>query len=326
MSLTKPTIFEDLSSDLHISILEYLNAYEIIESFYNLNDYFNRLLTDYHLLLHCTLLNEHNDLDILLSIFCLQQLKSLKCYDYDLLQMLNPNQFVCLHSLTVFKYATNIHEELIIGFLLRIPQLKYCQIKISQSHRRVEITPSNYEKDDEDIISNLEYLDIESKSNLSFSYFYSYILRHTPYLRYFNSSLTCQNINSNIMYEPIDNLIYLSRIILKIHSTKFEFLYLLSQATQNLQYLRFDCSGSPSDRSFLDSRNWVQFLSSWKHLKSLNIYIKIKYTHNIDTFQAHGIQQTFKSIPFLLERHVCPEFYRRGNKTQVQFNAYYKAY
>ncbi|CAF1493008.1 unnamed protein product [Adineta steineri] len=146
MSLIKPTISEDLSSDLHISILEYLHANEIIESFYNLNDYFNRLLTDYHLLLHYTLLNEHNALDILLSAICLQQLKSLKCYDYDLLQMLNPNQFISLHSLTVLKYATNIREELMTDFLLRIPQLEYCQIKISQSHGRIKIISSNYKK------------------------------------------------------------------------------------------------------------------------------------------------------------------------------------
>ncbi|CAF3803640.1 unnamed protein product, partial [Rotaria sp. Silwood1] len=245
-----------LSSELHISIFEYFCVNELIESLYNLNQYFNRLLIDYHLLSYYTLIIDQNNLNILLSAICLQQLKSLKYYDYDLLKMKNPNLFLSLYSLIIFQYATNIREQLVIDFRLRMSQLKSCQIKLSQVHGRVYITSVIHEqKNNEKATSTLEYFDIESKSSLPFIYFSSDILPYTSYLRYFNGFLTYKHINPIIMYKPIENLIHLSKLILKLHSAKFKHLYFLSESIPNLQYLKLDSPAAASSRSFLDHRN-----------------------------------------------------------------------
>ncbi|CAF1542921.1 unnamed protein product [Adineta ricciae] len=187
--------------------------------------------------------------------------------------MINPNQFVSLQFLIIFKYATNVDPELIIDFILRIPQLKSCQIKNSQSHGRIPIIPLNYDRNTENLLSTLEYFDMESKSPLSFVNFYSNILRYTPNIQYFNGFVTHRRIHSKIRYEPIDNLTHLSTLILRSDSIEFEQLHLLSQSTQNLRKLQLDCLTASSDRSFLNNNNWIQCLSSWKYLRYLKIYI-----------------------------------------------------
>jgi hypothetical protein len=317
MSFSRKARFEDLSSELHISIFEYLNANELIESFFNLNQYFNQLLCDYHLLLHCALIDDQNNIDILLSALCLQQLKSLKCYDYHLIQFDNPDTLSCIRSLVVFKYATNIREETVINFILAIPQLKYGQIKLSQSHGRIELVSPYYHESQEQVSSTLEYLDIDSKTGLSFAYFYPNVLRCLPRLRYLNAYLSCCNSNHNIICESVDELVYLSKLTLKIHSTKLEHLDVLAQCTTKLEYLKLDCSAARSDQSLMDAQKWVQLLSSWKNLKLLRIDVQSKLQIPINHF--YGIQQIFKSIPFLVERHVCPTYSRR-----IYFNAHYR--
>jgi hypothetical protein len=322
MSYSRKTIFEDLSSELHISIFEYLNANELIQSFFDLNQYFNQLLRDHHLLLHCTLIDDQNNIDILLSTICLQQLKSLKCYDYHMIQFDNPNKLLCLHSLVIFKYATNIREEIVIDFILAIPQLKYCQIKMSQSHGRIVLVSPYYHESQEQSSSNLEGLDIESKSGLSFSYFYSHVLRCLPHLRYLNAYLSCRESNPNKMCKPIGELVHLSKLTLKIHSKKLEHLDVLSQCTQNLEYLKLDCSAAKCDQSFMDAQKWFQILSSWKKLKLLSIYFQSK--NKVPNNHFYGIQQTFKSIPFLVERYVCPFYSGSYNNRRIHFNAHYQ--
>lgn len=323
MSYARKTTFEDLSSELHISIFEYLNANELVQSFFDLNQYFKQLLTSHHLLLHCTLIDEQNNIDILLSNICLQQMKSLKCYDYHMIQFDNPNKLSCLHSLVIFKYATNIHEEIVIDFILSIPQLKYCQIKMSQCHGRIILVSPYYHKSKEQYSSNLEGLDIDSKFGLSFSYFYSHVLRRLPHLRYLNVYLSCREGNHETIYKPIEQLVYLSKLTLKICSVELEPLYLLAQHTPNLEYLKLDYSAGNCNQSFLDAQKWFQLLSSWKNIKVLRIYAQSKNKLLINQFYV--IQQTFKSIPFLVERHLCPFYSASSHRNRrIHFNAYYQ--
>jgi hypothetical protein len=322
MSYSRKTTFEDLSSEVHISIFEYLNANQLVESFFDLNQYFKQLLCNHHLLLHCALIDEQNNIDILLSNVCLQQLKSLKCYDYNLIQFDNPNELSCLHSLVVFKYATNIREEIIIDFILGISHLKYCQIRMSQSHGQITLASPYYHQSEEQCSSNLEGLDIDSKSGLPFSYFCSHVLPRLPHLRYLNVYLSCRDGNRKILYESIDPLTYLSKLTLKITSANLEHLYLLAQMTPNLQYLKLDYSAGNSAQSFLDATSWFQFLSSWKNIRVLSIYAQAKNNvTNNHHFQA--IQQTFRSIPFLVERHLCPFYADSYKKQRIHFHGYY---
>jgi hypothetical protein len=323
MSYSRKTIFQDLSSELHISIFEYLNANQLVQSFFNLNEYFNQLLCDHHLLLHCAFIDDQNNIDILLSTICLQQLKSLKCYDYHMIQFDDPNKLSCLHSLVVFKYATNIREEIVIDFILAIPQLKYCQIRMSQSHGRIVLVSPYYHESQEQPSSNLEGLDIDSKTGLSFTYFYSRVLQCLPRLRHLNAYLCGHEHNRNTMCEPIGELVHLSKLTLKIRWTKLEHLDVLSKCTQNLEYLKLDCSAVKCDQSFMDAQKWFQLLSSWEKLKLLRIYVQSK--NNVPNDHLYGIQQIFKSIPFLLERHLCPFYSSSGdNKRRIHFNAHYQ--
>ncbi|CAF3278773.1 unnamed protein product [Rotaria sp. Silwood2] len=323
MSLSRKTTFEDLSSELHISIFEYLNANDLIQSIFNLNQYFNQLLCDYHLLLHWTLIEDRNEIGTLSSAICLEQLKSLKCYDYHLIQFHNPNKLSCLLSLVVFKYAINIREEEVIDFILAIPQLKYCQIKLSQSHDQVDFVSPSYHKSQEPTSSNLKYLDIDSKFGVSFSYFHSHVLRCSPNLRYVNAYLSCDDGNHNTIYKPISDLVYLSKLTLKIRRAKLDHLKLLSQNTPNIESLKLDCLAGNSNESFMNAQKWFQLLSSWKNLKLLRIYVQSK--NNIPYNHFPGIQQTFRSVPFLVERHVCPEYSFSGyNRRRIHFNAHYR--
>ena len=237
MSFSKKALFEDLSSELHISIFEYFNCNELIQSFFNLNQYFNQLLCDYHLLLHCTLIDDRNDIDILLSAICLQQLKSLKCYDYHLMQFNSPEKLSNLRSLVIFKYATNICEEIVIDSILGILQLKLCQIKRSQSHGEVVFVRPHYYQNVERVPSDLEFLDIDSTSGLKFSYFYSDILRYLPYLRHLNACLSYDDVSRKTMGNAVNQLVYLSKLNLKICKTKLEHLELLLKCTPNIEYL-----------------------------------------------------------------------------------------
>ncbi|CAF1205497.1 unnamed protein product [Adineta ricciae] len=324
MTQTKTTAFEDLSSEIHISIFEYLNVNELLDSFYNLNVYFNRLLTDYHLLLHCSLINDLNNLDIILSAICLEQLRSLKCYDYDLIRTVDPKQFVTLRSLTVFKYATNVSITSIIDFIFRIPQLKYCQIKNSlQCSGRVTVTPVNYDNKNDKLVSTIEYFEMESKCCLSFAYLYSNILRYIPSIRYFSGFVTSSRAHSKIQHDPIANLNDLSTLILTINSIEFEQLYLLAQSTQNVEHVRLDCDTAVHDRSFLNNANWLQFLSSWKHLRYLDIYTRTKYGVNFNEFQT--IRQTFPLIPYVIDQFRRPKFtVSLSSRESVAFLVNYK--
>jgi len=305
MACLQRTKFEDLCSEVHISIFDYLNLNEIVESFFNLNQYFKTLLCNHHLLLHCSLIDEQNYVDFLLSTISLQQMKSLKCYDYHLIQFQDPNQFSCLHTLVVFKYATNIHEETIIDFILAIPQLKYCQVRMSQSRGRVTLSVPDYRTNAEQLPSSLEGLDIDSKSGLSFFYFCSHVLPRLFALRYLKVFLSCYNgIQKTIYEKPIGQLICLSKINLKIRRGSLEHLYLLAQCTPNLEDLQLDYSPAFGDPSYINAQNWFQLLSAWTNLKILKIYAEAKM--NIDPAQSSTIEQPFQSIPFLVERHICP--------------------
>lgn len=282
-----------------------MNVNELVQSFFDLNQYFKKLLCDHHLLLQCSLIDEQNHVDILLSTICLQQMKSLKCYDYHLIQFQDPNQFPCLHSLVVFKYATNIQEETVIEFILAIPQLKFCQIRMSQSHGKVTLSVPYYKTNAEQFASNLEGLDMDSNSGLSFSYFCSHVLPRLPALRYLKAFFSCCNSIQKTIYEkPIGELISLSKINLKIRVGSLENLYLLAQCTPNLEDLQLDYSPAYRDSSYINAHKWFQLLSAWKNLKILKIYAQSKTS--LDRAHFSAIEQSFKSIPFLVERHICP--------------------
>ncbi|CAF4755806.1 unnamed protein product, partial [Rotaria sp. Silwood1] len=223
----------------------------------------------------------------------------------------------------VFKYATNICEEMVINFILAISQLKYCQIKLSQSHGKIDFVAPCYDENHEQISSNLEYLDIDSKFGVSFSYFHSHVLRCSPNLRHLNVYLSCDEGNRNKICKPINELVHLSKLTLKIRRAKLEHLELFSQCTPNLESLKLDCSTGNDNQPFMDAQKWLQLLSPWKNLKLLRIYVQSK--NNIPFDYIHGIQQTFKSIPFLVERHLCPEYSFSGyNRRRIHFNAYYR--
>jgi hypothetical protein len=147
----------------------------------------------------------------------------------------NPNQWSCLDSLVVFKYATNIREALVIDFILAIPHLKYCQITL--------VSPYYYHQSKEKCSSNLEGLDIDSKCGLPSSYFFiTCSSTFIPCLRYLNVYLSCRDDDQRILWKYIDQLTYLSKLTLKINSTKLKHLYLLAQITPNLEYLKLDYS------------------------------------------------------------------------------------
>ncbi|CAF3842638.1 unnamed protein product [Rotaria sordida] len=109
-----------------------------------------------------------------------------------------------------------------------MPQLKYCQIKMSQSHDQIDFVVPYYHENQKQTSSNLEYLDIDSKFGVSFSYFYSHVLQYSSNLRYLNAYLSCEDMNHNTSCKPINELVYLSKLTLKIRRAKLEHLELLS--------------------------------------------------------------------------------------------------
>jgi hypothetical protein len=191
-----------------------------------------------------------------------------------------------------------------------------------QCHGQVTLVSPYYHRSEEQCLSNLEGLDIDSKSGLSFSYFFSHVLRRLPHLRYLNVYLSGRDGNQRTVWEPIDQLAYLSKLTLKISSAKLEHLYLLAQITPNLEHLKLDYSAGNCNQSFLDATSWYQLLSSWKNIRVLKIYAQSKNNIMWEHFQA--IQQTFTSIPFLVERHLCPFYSGSYKKRRIHISTHYQ--
>ena len=71
------------------------------------------------------------------------------------------------------------------------------------------------------------------------------------------------------------------------------------------------------------ARNWVRLLSSWKNIKLLRIYVQFKNT--LSHYRFYENQRAFKSVPFLVERHVYPQYsFSDYNNRRIHFCAYYQ--
>ncbi|UJR32589.1 hypothetical protein I4U23_020049 [Adineta vaga] len=129
-----------------------------------------------------------------------------------------------------------ICEEFVIDFILGIPHLKYCQIKISQSNGRIPFFPPN-----------------------------------------------------------------------------------------RVKILEQDCTTISSDRLFLNPEKWLELLTLWENLTFMRMYVQMPHVFFFAPQHFQVIQQTFESVPFLVERCLCPTYFSSNtNARRIHFNAYYQ--
>lgn len=323
MTLPTASKFEDMSSDIHMLVFEYFNAQQLIEAFFDLNRYFNGLISDHHLLLACWLIREEDDLDLLLSKIQLRQFQSLQCYDYHLFQLNDLTQLTCLRSLIVYKYAKNLPEDLVIDRVLSLPALEQCQIKMSLSQGNADRSLVSWLQDREERgPSNLRVFQIESKYGLPSSYLHSQVLRYLPRLKYLDVNVKFTKRVYPMKLEPIDALLDLSTLIFRMETGKLDFIYLLAQYTPNVQHLELHGTGYKGDPSWINASQWFQLLSAWKFLRSFRVCLTVR--RKLLPGHFHLVQNAFRWNPFLAQRRLRP-VYSQGRHKKISFHTFFRS-
>jgi len=283
------SVFEILSDEVLMELFEYLDAYHLFKTFFNLNSRFNQLLKDHRLRLKFNSKHLHENETIGIEMWpIIKRLTAITLvkdkHIRQLMSVYKENDFTCLESLTLYRVRISTAKSAVVKYISNLKSLKNLHVEAIDDINNLvlmiicgnglcalksfECTSPDHETN---VIfnwprpTNVEYLTVDCTL-----YGLSNLLVQTPKLKYFNVKLTNYGPGQSILTDSsLPIMMNLTHLKMHICFVSYDDLSHILKSMPHLEII--ELSGSSMGKNFDNGHKLKQLFGHLRKVQLKNV-------------------------------------------------------